>query len=150
MSKLRALHLRFIDPVRLLPHERHDPDHAAALADSMRDGGIWRVPLVAERASLVVMDGHHRLAAALALGLARVPVLLLAYREVPVEATRAGYAVTPEAIVARALAGDLYPVKTTRHAFDAPLPACHVSLHLLQPRQPAPAGITPSEVALPG
>ncbi|ALK32772.1 ParB N-terminal domain-containing protein [Burkholderia plantarii] len=131
MTSLRALPLRFLDPARLLPHELHDPVHAAALADSMRESGIWRVPIVVERGSLTVMDGHHRLAAALALRVARIPALLLDYDTVPVSATRDGYEVTPAAIVARARAGELYPVKTTRHRFAAPLPACHVSLRLL-------------------
>ncbi len=131
MTALRLLHVRFLDPLRLRPHEHHDASHAAALAESIRETGIWRVPVAVERGSLTVMDGHHRLAAALALRLARIPVLLLGYEDVPVTATRDGHRVTPEAIVSRARSGHLYPPKTTHHVFPTALPACHVSLCVL-------------------
>jgi hypothetical protein len=80
------------------------------------------------------MDGHHRLAAALLLGLSRVPALLLDYGIVDVVAARDDFIVTPDAIVARAYARDLYPPKTTRHLFPSPVPRCNVSLSLCESR----------------
>lgn len=49
---------------RIRPSDLHDPQHAATLADTIRDERIWRIPVKVECRSLAVMDGHHRLTAA--------------------------------------------------------------------------------------
>ncbi|HVJ37965.1 MAG TPA: ParB N-terminal domain-containing protein [Stenotrophomonas sp.] len=110
------------------PTERHYPEHADSLAADMRQHALWRVPIVIERSSNAVMDGHHRLVAARQLGLYFVPCLRLDYTQVRVSAARAGYDVCPADILRRALAADPYPPKTTRHEFDGPLPLCNLSL----------------------
>ena len=45
----------------LVPHEEHDERRALRLARHIGRVGVWTAPLVVERNSLVVMDGHHRL-----------------------------------------------------------------------------------------
>ena len=124
------IHFVRIDLIR--PNERHHAEHAATLADTIMREQLWRIPITLERNSLAVMDGHHRFEAARRLKLNHVPCLLLDYAQVEVIATRQGYVVTPEEIVRRARSGDLYPPKTTRHRFPSPLPACNISLWLLQ------------------
>lgn len=126
------IHFVRIDLIR--PNERHHPEHAAALADTIMREQLWRIPITLERNSLAVMDGHHRFEAARRLKLNHVPCLLLDYEQVEVIATRQGYIVTPQEIVRRARTGDLYPAKTTRHRFPSPLPVCNISLWLLQDR----------------
>ncbi|OOG43732.1 hypothetical protein B0E51_01180 [Rhodanobacter sp. C05] len=112
----------------MLPSEEHDPSHAVNLATSMRETGVWQIPIILERESLAVMDGHHRLAASKLLGLRYVPALLLDYSNVRVAARRAGFVVTPEAILQRARMCDLYPSKTTQHLFSSPIPNCNIAL----------------------
>ncbi|PCE33083.1 ParB N-terminal domain-containing protein [Burkholderia ubonensis] len=128
--KLAALPIEFVSTAAILPNEEHDHAHAAELARAMQYSGLWRVPIILERDSFAVMDGHHRLAAAHALGLSRIPALRLEYRQVEVVASRDGFVVTPEEIVARARGGRLYPQKTTRHLFPSPIPNCNISLVL--------------------
>ncbi|HYG05698.1 MAG TPA: ParB N-terminal domain-containing protein [Stenotrophomonas sp.] len=118
----------------ILPTEQHHGDHAEHLARDMTEHAVWRVPIVVERCSYAVMDGHHRLCAAHRLGLAAAPCLLLDYQQVQVQASREGYLVTPAEILRRALTGDPYPPKTTRHRFDGPLPLCNISLPVLRAR----------------
>jgi len=130
--KLADFQIEFVATEAILPNEAHCATHAAELANAMKGSGLWRVPIVLERESLAVMDGHHRLAAARSLGLARVPVLRLEYRHVEVVASRDGFIVTPEAIVERSRRGRLYPEKTTRHVFPSPIPNCNISLILCQ------------------
>ena len=123
--------IEFIALALIRPTEQHYAEHAELLAQDLRRVALWRVPIVLERDSLAVMDGHHRLAAACRLGLAFAPCLRLAYAQVGLTATRSGYRVDPAEIVRRARQCDLYPPKTTRHAFAQPLPLCNVSLCLL-------------------
>lgn len=128
---LCALPVHFVRADAILPNECHYPEHAASLAETLRREQLWRIPIVLECNSMAVMDGHHRLQAALQLKLAYVPCLLLGYGDVEVSATREGYLVTPQEIVRRAKAQDLYPPKTTRHRFPSALPTCNVSVCLL-------------------
>lgn len=124
--------VHFVRAKQIRPNECHYPQHAITLAETILREQLWRVPIAVERTSLAVMDGHHRLQAALQLGLKYVPCLLLDYGYVRVDASRQGYLVDPHEIVRRARAGDLYPPKTTRHLFPSPLPICNISVPLLQ------------------
>ncbi|WP_186156538.1 ParB N-terminal domain-containing protein [Burkholderia gladioli] len=130
--RLTNFPIEFVSTETILPNEEHSAAHAAELAAAMKSSGLWRVPIVLEYESRAVMDGHHRLAAARFLGLARVPALRLEYRHVEVVASRDGFVVTPEEIVERARQGRLYPEKTTRHLFPSPIPNCNISLVLCQ------------------
>lgn len=130
--------IHYIPVKQILPNEHHYPEHVAGLADTIRQEQLWRIPIVVERTSFAVMDGHHRLAAARQLKLKYIPCLLLDYDLVAVDASRDGYHVDPCEIMRRAKAGNLYPPKTTRHQFPSPLPVCNISVPLLQERTSPP------------
>ena len=104
----------------LVPHEEHDEHRALRLARHIGRVGVWTAPLVIERDGLVVMDGHHRLRAAKALGLLVLPAVLLSYRDagVMLRAWRKGEVWSPAAVLACASSGQLLPRKTTRHLFQ--------------------------------
>lgn len=136
---LCTLPIHFVRADLILPNECHHPEHAASLAETIRREQLWRIPIALERNSLAVMDGHHRVEAALQLRLIYVPCLLLDYDQVEVSASRLGYLVTPQEILRRAKARDLYPPKTTRHRFSSPLPTCNVSIWLLQGEVASPS-----------
>ncbi|AOI72302.1 hypothetical protein WI29_07730 [Burkholderia ubonensis] len=82
---------------------------------------MWRVPIMVERTSRIVMDGHHRRIFALDHRLARVPCLLLEYSDVVLSAWRDDVVVHPQEIIDRGLAGRLYPPKSTRHRLLKPI-----------------------------
>lgn len=107
--------------------EEFDRKRAAWLARKIRAEGVWTAPLAVSREHSLVMDGQHRLEAALHLGLRRVPAMIYEYAAVPVHSLRPGYVVTAEEIIARALACAPYPYKTAKHVL--PLhPGCRVPL----------------------
>ncbi|RDU97424.1 ParB N-terminal domain-containing protein [Trinickia dinghuensis] len=112
----------------ILPNEEHDVARLLEVLDSIERSGRWTAPIVLERASFAVMDGHHRLAAALRLSLPRVPCVLLDYAHVGVLARRPEFQVNAEEIVARSRARSLYPPKTTRHIFPQALPLCSIEI----------------------
>lgn len=144
---LCTLPIHFVRADLILPNECHHPEHAASLAETIRREQLWRIPVALERNSLAVMDGHHRVEAALQLRLIYVPCLLLDYDHIEVSASRQGYLVTPQEIVRRAKAKDMYPPKTTCHRFPSPLPTCNVSVLLLQGEVASPSCMSSIQAA---
>jgi hypothetical protein len=116
--------IELIPTERILPNEEQDETRLLEVLNSIAHSGRWTAPIVLERASLAVMDGHHRLAAARRLSLPRV---LLDYGQVVVEARRPEFQVDGEQIVARSRARALYPPKTMRHIFSQPLDVVSIS-----------------------
>lgn len=125
---------RFLSPRDLTPTEETDPSRVDAVQAQILNAGRWTVPILVEKSALFVMDGHHRLAVALRLGLEAIPSLLLDYRDVRVEAWRADETITPEQIFAMAKSGRKFPIKTTRHFYSGDFPKCEVSLDELRHR----------------
>ena len=119
--------ITFLNPYDIKETEHHLPEKLPALKEKILSEGIWRVPITVEKSSLVVMDGHHRLQTAKSLGLSLIPCIMLGYESVIVESRRPDILVTPEEIIRRGLAGDLYPAKSTRHIFSSEY-SCHVPL----------------------
>lgn len=121
----------------LVETEEHDDRHASALATQMALVGVWLVPILVERQDLLVMDGHHRLAAARKLRLHRIPVVRLSYGDHRLTLTswRTDFHVTPALIKERARSGLLFPHKTTRHTVAPALPVIHISLQDLKGTQ---------------
>jgi len=94
--------------------------------------GVWSKPIALDDKYGLVLDGQHRMEAALALGLKKVPAVRYAYERVEIWSLRPRYSFDWQAVVDRALKGDIYPYKTVKHRFPMPLPACNFSLVELQ------------------
>lgn len=104
-----------LPPHILRPTEQIIDSRLQEVTSCMFTAGVWQEPILVERSSLVVMDGHHRHAFALANGFSRVPCVLLSYSDVALESRREDQLVTPEEVIARGLEGRLFPAKSTRH-----------------------------------
>ncbi|KUM03434.1 ParB N-terminal domain-containing protein [Chromobacterium subtsugae] len=128
--------LALLPPDRLKPTEEFLPERLGEVAARVLADGGWKTPILVERRTLVVMDGHHRREFALRHGLMLVPCLLLDYADVALEARRDDLLVTPEEVIARGLEGRPYPPKSTRHTPAAALDcSCWFALdELLPPR----------------
>jgi L-serine kinase (ADP) len=127
------MELRFCDPNRLRPTENHDRPAVEALHLKIRSENCWRVPLLVHRGNLAILDGHHRREVALRLGLDYVPCLLVSYDEGTVELSswRADVVPTYESVIAAALTGELFPIKTTRHRLKTAQSELAIPLGLL-------------------
>jgi hypothetical protein len=87
--------------------------------------GVWNKPVALDAKHNLVLDGQHRMEAALALGLRRIPAVKYPYSEVEVWSLRPEkYEFAWEDVVNRALAGAMYPYKTVKHRFPGTLPSC--------------------------
>lgn len=108
--------------------EETNPDHVQEIARLVLRAGLWTTPIAIELSSGAVMDGHHRLAAAKALGLTHIPAVSFTYDQVELRAWREGDHVSPEDVLRRASERNLYPPKTTRHIFPGAPATCLVPL----------------------
>jgi hypothetical protein len=121
-------HIDLVDVLSLSHIEGFSDKRVKWLTNKIIAEGSWNKPIVVEDEHLLVMDGQHRMEAALRMGLARVPAVRYRYDEVEVWSLRSNHEVTPQLVVARALAGDIYPYKTVKHSFPEPIPACAVPI----------------------
>lgn len=112
-----AVEVRLVELSQLRRTERHNPPRASRLAMNIAAEGKWTKPLWVESSDLLIMDGHHRLEAAIVLGLVRLPCALLSYDTPGLSVVSwNGNAPFPVAdIFAAGRTQSLLPYKTTRH-----------------------------------
>lgn len=120
--------------LRSLKHiEDYSRPRVAWLTNKIMQEGVWTRPLCLDDQHALVMDGQHRMEAAHALGLKRVPAIRFAYDEVEVWTLRPRtHVVTTGDIVKRALKGAIYPYKTAKHKFPITINLCAIPLEALR------------------
>ena len=112
-----------IAPALLRPHEDIDAERLERLVEEILRAGTFYPPILLDRASRVILDGHHRWRASARLALAVVPCYSVAYLEDPtirVISRRPDIEVSKQSVLDTALSGHTYPRKTTRHMYDLP------------------------------
>mmetsp|Transcript_31146 Transcript_31146/g.109604 ORF Transcript_31146/g.109604 Transcript_31146/m.109604 type:complete len:374 (+) Transcript_31146:717-1838(+) len=123
----------------LKPHEKVvNQARVDALIDAIARWGAYRKPLLVDRDSGSILDGHHRYFAAQGLGLARVPAALVDYvndESITVDVWPGDHGVetiSKRDVIAMCLSPDVYPPKTSRHTFREPLDPIFVPLEELR------------------
>lgn len=112
-----------IDTSRLKPHERVSISRAIALLLHMYFFRVFPAPILIDRESHTILDGHHRHWAARMLGVKKIPCVVVEYLSdstVQVETRRPTITVDKALILNRSRSGELFPQKTTRHIYILP------------------------------
>ncbi len=119
----------------LLIHEQVDATHLAVLTARLLDDGEVRQPVIVDRESRVILDGHHRVTALRGLGCTLVPAYLVDYADpgIKVMPRRPEIPVSKVSVVETGLSGHPYPPKTSRHVFPFEPAAKPVPLSALRP-----------------
>jgi len=121
--------ISLLAPQVILPTEDYIEERVLQVAQEIIKEGVWIEPILVERRSLIIMDGHHRREFARRYLLAVVPCLLLDYSEVVLTSRKAGIHISPDEVILRGLQHRPYPAKTTRHVVNAgSLLGCRYSL----------------------
>ncbi|MBC8224242.1 ParB N-terminal domain-containing protein [Candidatus Bathyarchaeota archaeon] len=102
---------------KLNGHEEVDPFHLQSLMAEIESDGFLRMPIVVDRHTNTIIDGHHRRYALKQLNCKRIPVIFINYDscEVVAAAWRYGEEVTKDSVLNAALSGRRLPPKTTKH-----------------------------------
>lgn len=110
--------LSLLNIADLKTHERVNYSHLHELQDQISKDGCIKVPIIVDKNSLVILDGHHRLNCCKNLGFRKIPCMLVDYiadPEILVSSRRKSFKITKKIVVAAGLSGSLFPQKTTRH-----------------------------------
>ncbi len=67
-----------VEIASLRDHEEVIPDNLETRTSKLLRKGFYK-PIIVDRGSMVILDGHHKWTAAKSLGLARVPVIMVDY-----------------------------------------------------------------------
>ena len=128
-------------PMEILrPHALTRPKKVDELEKMTNRWNAYVLPLVVDKNTGVILDGHHRHQVALRLGLQCLPCVQVDYigdETVELEAwPNCGRdSITKEEVVQAGLNGDLFDPKTSRHRLSDHLPPISVPLSRLE--QPA-------------
>jgi len=103
----------------LLPHEATVPERLEALRNQLVHEGVLYRPVIVDRDSMVILDGHHRVRILTEMGCALIPVYLVNYGdpEIRVHSRRPEIAVSKQSVVQRGVRREPYPARTSRHEF---------------------------------
>jgi len=110
--------LSLINIDELKRHEVVNSLHLCELQAQISNDGYLKVPIIVDKNSLVVLDGHHRLNCCKNLGFKRIPCMLVDYfgdPDIRVSSRRKNFKITKKIVIAAGLSGSLFPQKTTRH-----------------------------------
>ena len=100
----------------LLPHEEVVEERVKELLASLKEEG-QKKPILVERNTFIILDGHHRVEGLRRLGKSSVKAVLVDYRDkrILVKSWREGERVTKRDVLRIALLGRRFPPKTSRH-----------------------------------
>ena len=131
-----------LDIGSLHAHEEIDDGDVPALAHEIRTRGVFDNPIWVARDSLVILNGHHRVAALRRLGAARVAAWVFDYHSPVLLLDRwsPGPPISKHDVEERGRTGQLFPPKTTKHVITVELPEHHTPLaDLMSAGEPAVA-----------
>lgn len=113
---------KLLDISLLKPHERFVPKNVGTLISKFKKDSSIVTPLLIEKETYVILDGHHRYFALKQLGCTKVPVFLVKYRnndKIIVTSNTEGEPITKDDVIQAGLSGNMMASKTSRH-FIAP------------------------------
>lgn len=113
--------IKIIAIKNLKPHEEIIPENLEKVKEKIEKNGYLINPVIVDRDSLVILDGHHRVKALYMLGYRNIPAYLVDYSdsEIKVFQRRPEIPISKEIIIAKALAGEVFPCKTSKHVIPA-------------------------------
>ena len=108
--------IKIISINQLKPHEQTCPDHLFRLQSKIAGDGIFTHPIVVDRTTKIILDGHHRHRVLERLGYTKIPCLVADYLSSQIKLTsRCQSDIKKETIIKHALRGRLLRPKTTKH-----------------------------------
>ena len=101
---------------KLNPHEQVIEENLKKVLTSLKVEKRLKEPIIVDKKTRVILDGHHRAKAFALLGLEEIPCKLVEYGsdEIKVEPHQNGE-ITKEEVIEKSLSNELFPPKTSKH-----------------------------------
>ena len=121
----------------LRPDEKVNPLNFDTLHEMTLRWSAYTKPLLVDRESGTILDGHHRHQVGIRIGLSRLPVIKVDYLEdesieLDIWPASTLESLTKQQVIDMALSENVFPPKTSRHRFSDHLPPIAVPLDLLR------------------
>jgi len=122
-----------IEVKKLKSHEEINQKHLEKLKRRILIDGKIKNPVIVEKNSLTILDGHHRVQVVRLLKLKKIPAHLVNYTDpkIRVLPRRKNIKVSKAIVLFRAKSGNKFPVKTTRHIIPKRPLSCNIPLKFL-------------------
>ena len=131
--------IEWIDTTFLKPHEALRERKAGNfLRFARRTKGLRTKPILIDRATGVILDGHHRYWVCRNLGCTKIPCVCVDYLEdasIHVLPRRKDISISKEEVIRMGLSAVTYPPKTTKHVYQIPEMDQQVRLTKFLPRK---------------
>tara|TARA_B100000900_G_scaffold95257_1_gene78388 strand:+ start:16571 stop:16978 length:408 start_codon:yes stop_codon:yes gene_type:complete len=121
----------------LKPHEEIKEKARDKLLQMTKKWGGFTKPLIVDKSTGSLLDGHHRFSVANLLGLTSVPAICVDYlndEDIIVETWPHSELniISKTDVINMSLSGDLFPPKTSRHIFSYDVPPIFIPLENLK------------------
>jgi hypothetical protein len=119
---------------KIKQHEEFDKNHLKVLKQKISKTKFFKEPIVVDKKTMIVLDGHHRLNSCKQLGLKKIPCLLVDYindRNIKVKGRRDNIPINKKIVVAMGLSGKVFPKKTTKHFIPGRVRNLQIPLNML-------------------
>jgi len=113
----------------LRPHEEIEPVRLNALRDEIRSDKILKKPIVVDKETMIILDGHHRYNSFKQLGLSKIPVHFVDYRSRTISVTgwKDGSRVTKEQVRKAGITGRKLSARSSKHMCEDDGKLVHIS-----------------------
>lgn len=122
--------IQLVDIQKLVAHERINHARFIEVRAQIRRQGVVRRPIIVDRESDVILDGHHRYRALLEMGATKVPVLFVRYLDTDIRVylrrKELLMDMVKQYVVERAKSHKLFQSKTTRHVIHRGRGTCQI------------------------
>lgn len=124
--------IKLIEIKKLKPHEKTNLARLKKLKKRVLIDGKIKNPVIIDRKSLTILDGHHRVETVRLLGLNKIPAYLVNYNDSKIKVLpRKKIQVSKKLVLLRAMHGNKFPPKTTRHVIPKRPLGCNTPLEFL-------------------
>ena len=115
------LNFELVSIASLIPHEKVDIKHMNTIKNSILKEEKILNPIIVDKNSKVILDGHHRYNASKKLKMKKIPTVLIDYfnDNIKLKFRREEFShLSKNEIISSALNKKLFPNKTTKHIFN--------------------------------
>lgn len=134
MKKKPQLKFKIISIKTIIPHEEYNQEAVDQLTDRIKDTEAFTHPVLVDKKTGLLIDGHHRYNAMINLGAKYIPAYLINYSSPKLIAFKeapGNSVISKKEILSKAIQNKLYPKKFTFHAFcESGKHICHLSTYL--------------------
>lgn len=119
---------------KIKEHEAIDKKHLEKIKKSIIDSGVFKEPIIVDKKTLVVLDGHHRLNSCRELGFEKIPSILVDYltnNRIKVISRRNNIFISKKRVIKMGISGKVFPHKTTKHFIPSRVKNLKIPLELL-------------------